>query len=42
MNNPEYIGASFDNMMKSGAAHDMYVMIYRRVTSNQRDIIRLR
>ena len=42
MNNPEFVGAIFDYMIKSGTVPDMYVMICGRVTPVQRDIIRRR
>lgn len=42
MNNPEYVGATFNYMLQSGIAHDMYVMICGRATPSQRDIIRRR
>lgn len=42
MNNPEYIGAIFDYMMKFATSYDMYVMIYGSLGPAQRDIIRRR
>ena len=42
VNDPERLGASFEYMVKSGAAPDMYVMLCGRATPAQRDIIRRR
>ena len=42
LNDPEHVGATFEYMVKEGAAPDMYVMICGRVTPAQRDIIKRR
>lgn len=39
MKDPEHIGSSFKYVLQSGIAPDMYVMIYGRVISVQRDVI---
>ena len=41
-NNPERAGASFEYMLRSGVAPEIYIMICGRVTPLQRDIIRRR
>ena len=42
VNDPEYVGNSFDLMLRSGVQPDIYVMICGRVTPGQREIIRRR
>ena len=42
INDPEHVGATFEWMIKSGSAPEIYVMICGRVTPNQRELIRRR
>ena len=42
VNDPKRIGESFEYIVKSGAAPEMYVMLCGRATPTQRDIIRRR
>ena len=42
VNDPERVGATFNYMLQSGVANDMFVMICGRVTPSQREIIRRR
>ena len=42
VNNPKHVGESFEYIVKSGAAPEMYVMLCGRATPTQRDIIRRR